>query len=39
MASRCENHEAVQTSTEKIQLQTAKKEGRVRLFFGFNTQN
>ena len=24
---------------KKIQLQTAKKEGRVRLFFGFNTQN
>ena len=24
---------------KKIQLQTAEKEGRVRLFFGFNMQN
>ena len=24
---------------KKIQLQTTKKEGRARLFFGFNTQN
>ena len=28
MASQYENHEAVQTSTKKIQPQTTKKEGR-----------